>query len=151
MLQIPEVCSSRNLTSGRNNGERNKLLEGYSAILKISNGAPIQDGWLTDPTTTEIITARCGLTMFWLLFVISLQQFVRWKFCNMFTEKITRLLIYLRYMLCSWTWSTFALCVVICYLIALHRGVATMAYSDNLRSLYLLPVPNCLSLIHQKV
>ncbi len=34
-----------------------------SVILKISNGAPIQDAWPTDPITSEIITSRCGLTM----------------------------------------------------------------------------------------
>ncbi len=44
------------------------------------------DGWLTNPITTEIITSRCGLTLTCLFSVISLQQFLRWKFRNMFTE-----------------------------------------------------------------
>ncbi len=57
-----------------------------SAILKIFNGAPIPDGWPTDPITTEIITSQCGLTMTCLFSVISLQQFLRWKFRYMFTE-----------------------------------------------------------------
>ncbi len=73
---------SQILTSGRNGGGRNEQLEGYSArqcvVLKISNGAPIQH----DPNTSEIITHRCDLAMFWLFSVISLQQFIRWKFWN---------------------------------------------------------------------
>ncbi len=73
MLHIPgfrKFCSSRNLTSGRNNGERNEqLLETTprdNALLKISNDAPIQDGWPTDPITTQIVLSRCDLKMFWL-------------------------------------------------------------------------------------
>ncbi len=46
-----------------------------------------QDGWPTDPITTEVITSPCGLTMFRLFSVISLQHFLRWKFRNMFTEE----------------------------------------------------------------
>ncbi len=45
--------SSRNLISGRNNGERNGQLEDNS-LLKISNAAGIQDGCSTDVSTTEI-------------------------------------------------------------------------------------------------
>ncbi len=55
----------------------------------------IQEGWPTDPITTEIITSQCGLTMSWLFSVISLQQLHRWKFRNMFMEYSTCLLFYL--------------------------------------------------------
>ncbi len=34
-----------------------------NALLKICNGAPIQDGWPTDAGTTEIKTSQCGLKM----------------------------------------------------------------------------------------
>ncbi len=71
-----------------------KAIPRDNVILKISNGVPIQDGWPTDPITTEIITSRCGLTMMCLFSVISLQQFLRSKFRNMFTENSTCLLSY---------------------------------------------------------
>ncbi len=58
----------------------------WTTILKIPNGAPIQDGWATDPITTEIIPSRYSLKMIYLFSVISMQQFLRWKFRNMFTE-----------------------------------------------------------------
>ncbi len=32
-----------------------------NALLKISNGAPIQDGWPTDPITTEIAAVVSGV------------------------------------------------------------------------------------------
>ncbi len=35
-----------------------------NVLLKASNGAPIQDGLPTDLIRTEMITRRCGLTMF---------------------------------------------------------------------------------------
>ncbi len=44
-----------------------------NVFLKISNGAPIQDGWPTEPITTEIITSRCDLTMIYLFYVPSLK------------------------------------------------------------------------------
>ncbi len=34
-----------------------------NTLLKISNGAPIQGGCLTDVNTTETNNSRCGLTM----------------------------------------------------------------------------------------
>ncbi len=46
-----------------------------NVFLKIPKGAPLQDGWPMDPITTETITSQCGLTMFWLFSVISLQHF----------------------------------------------------------------------------
>ncbi len=49
-------------------------------------GALIQNGWPTDPFTTEIKTSRCGLTISWLFSGISLQQFLRWMFRNMFNN-----------------------------------------------------------------
>ncbi len=69
MLHIPgflKLCSSRNLTNGRNNGERNdnwKASPRDNVLLKTANSTPIQDGWPADPITTEIITSQCGLTM----------------------------------------------------------------------------------------
>ncbi len=47
-----------------------------NALPEISNGAPIHDGRLTDPTTTKIKTLQHGLTMFCLISVISLKQFI---------------------------------------------------------------------------
>ncbi len=41
-----------------------------------------QDGWPTDPITTE----KCDPTTFWLFSNIPLQQFLRWKFRNLFAE-----------------------------------------------------------------
>ncbi len=35
-----------------------------NVFLMIFTGAPIYDGGMTDPITTEIITLRCDLTMF---------------------------------------------------------------------------------------
>ncbi len=64
MICIPafmKFCSSRNLTSGRNNDGRNGKLEGLPAI---SYAVPIQNGWPTDPFTTEIMAPRCVLLMF---------------------------------------------------------------------------------------
>ncbi len=63
-----------------------------NVFLKISRGSPIQDGWPTDPITAEMIPFWCGLAMFWLFFVIFLQQFLCWRCRNMFTEKSTCLL-----------------------------------------------------------
>ncbi len=63
MLHIPgflKFCSPRYLTSGRNNSEEMddwKATQRDNVILKISNGAPIQDAYPTDPITTEIITS----------------------------------------------------------------------------------------------
>ncbi len=53
-----------------------------NVFLKISNCEPFQDGWPREPTTTEIITPRCCLTMFWLFSVISLQHFLTLKILN---------------------------------------------------------------------
>ncbi len=63
-----------------------------NVLLKISNVMPIQDGWPTDPIAAKIITSRCGLTISWLFSVISLQQFLRWKFRYLLT-----CLLYLTY------------------------------------------------------
>ncbi len=45
-----------------------------------------QDDSPTDPITAEIITNPCGLAMFRLFSVISLQQFLRCTFRNMLNE-----------------------------------------------------------------
>ncbi len=75
-LYIPafmKLCSSRNLASGRNSDGGNGNLEGLSAI---SNAAPIQNGWPTDPFTTEIMTPRCILIMFVIIrFMVALNNF----------------------------------------------------------------------------
>ncbi len=42
--------------------------------VKISNGAPIQDGWSTEASTAEIKASRCGLNMFWLISAISFAE-----------------------------------------------------------------------------
>ncbi len=44
----------------------------HKQISLISNGAPIQGGWPTDPISTEMITPPCGLIMPCLFSVISL-------------------------------------------------------------------------------
>ncbi len=58
-----------------------------NVFLKISKGAPIQADWPPDSTTTEVITPRCGLEIFWQFCAISLQQFLRRKFRNYFKAR----------------------------------------------------------------
>ncbi len=56
-MGFPKICSLRNLKSGRNNGEKMdnwKATPRDNALLKSSNGAPIQGGCPTDVNTTEI-------------------------------------------------------------------------------------------------
>ncbi len=56
-----------------------KLLDGipwFKLFLEISDCAPIQDGWPTGATTTELTNPQCGLTMFCLVSV----NLLRWKF-----------------------------------------------------------------------
>ncbi len=52
----------------------------FADLQRCANSRP------PDPNTTEIITSWCGLTMFWLCSVISLQQFLRRRFRNMLRE-----------------------------------------------------------------
>ncbi len=81
--------SSRDLTSGRSNGERNGRLEGYTA-RQCNFEDPQRRGnskWLTNgPITTETITSRCCLTTICVSSVISSRQFLRWKFRDMKAE-----------------------------------------------------------------
>ncbi len=70
-----------------NEMENSKASRRDNVLLKISNSAPIQDGWPTKASTTEIKASRCGLSMSWLLSVISLQHFLCWKFRNIYGIK----------------------------------------------------------------
>ncbi len=47
---------------------------GNNVFLKISNGAPFQDGCLTDPITKEMRTPQYGVSMFCVFPVSSLQE-----------------------------------------------------------------------------
>ncbi len=62
------LCSSRNLPSGRNNNGRNGQLEGYSARQCVFENLQrcANSRWLThgsDHTTNYDITSRCGQTI----------------------------------------------------------------------------------------
>ncbi len=106
MLHIPEFlnfCSSRNLTSGRNNGRRNGQWEGYSTGQYVFWRPPTVRQFKMAPITTEIITPRYGLTMFWLFSVISLQYFLRWEFRNIFLRNKACVYLLLNFSSCKIT------------------------------------------------
>ncbi len=76
-----KYCPSRNLTSGRNNGERNWQLKGYSSrqFAFEDHQRFTNSRWLTDGCENN---RNCNFST-WpdsVLTIISLQQFLRWKF-----------------------------------------------------------------------
>ncbi len=89
MLQIPEFLKLLFFTKSHK-CKKHGQLEGYSGrqcVLKISNRVPLRHGCAPDPIPWEIITPSCGPTMLWLLSVLSLQQFLRWKLKHVFILK----------------------------------------------------------------